>query len=456
MLKNKYISLGKRVVVVGLGVSGRSAVRYLLACGAEVAVSDTRCFEELSEMEKELVVTHNLSYEGGGHSYEFLRQAEMVVVSPGVPKSLPVLQDLKKDGIPVLGELALAGASVTVPIIAITGTNGKTTVTSLLGEMLAKAGKRVFVGGNIGTPLYDYLILGDEAEIVVLEVSSFQLEHAGEFRPDVALLLNVSPDHLDWHGSLAEYRNAKAKVFANQKSGDTAILCGDDEGCRLVIEGLKRSNILTFGYNKRCNALIKVDEITVSHNSEQYCFDLRQTAMANHTGMLNAGAAILALLAMDFPPGLIENGLQAFTPPPHRMELVLEYGGITYVNDSKATNTGAVLSGLEQVKRKAVLIAGGREKGEDYSLLRRLVEKKVRHLVLIGEAAARMEKQLMGSVPVTLASSMEEAVKCASGMAEKGDTVLLSPACASFDMFTSYGHRGEVFTNAVRQLAGMS
>ncbi len=452
MAKNDLIAPGMRVVVMGFGISGRAAVRYLLKCGADVSVSDTQRLEELPDEQREYLQKNTISYEGDGHSSGFLKKAELIVVSPGIPNDLEVLREARQKGIPVVGELALAGPAINVPIVAITGTNGKTTVTSLIGELLKEAGKKVFVGGNIGTPLFDFLSDGRHADVVVLEVSSFQLENSGKFRPDVALLLNVTPDHLDWHGSLAAYTDAKARVFIHQGSRDTAIYCGDDPVCLRVMERFPDSSPLTFGCGSGCDARIYGDCLEVAWQGECQTYDLATTSMANHIGRLNGAAAILATLSLGCRQEAIEKGLGEFFPPPHRMERVLELSGISYIDDSKATNTGAVLSALEQLSGKVVLIAGGRDKGEDYSLLRGAVEGKVRKLILIGEAAGNIGQRLDDIVSVGYANSMDEAVVLASVVAETGETVLLSPACASFDMFDSYGHRGDVFAAAVRRL----
>ncbi len=452
MVENDFIKPGMRVAVMGYGISGRAAVRYLLECDADVSVSDARRLGELPDEHQEYLERNSISYEGGGHSSGFLKEAELIVVSPGIPKDLEVLREVRRKGIPVMGELALAGPAIHVPIVAITGTNGKTTVTSLIGELLQKAGKKVFVGGNIGTPLFDFLLGERDVDVVVLEVSSFQLENSGDFRPDVALLLNVTPDHLDWHGSLAAYTDAKARLFLHQGSRDTAIVCGDDPACSSVMERFPDSSPLIFGCGLGCDARIDGDHLEVTWQGECQIYDLTATSMANHIGRLNGASAILAVLSLGCRQETIEKGLGEFFPPPHRMERVLELSGVSYIDDSKATNTGAVLSALEQVEGKVVLIAGGRDKGDDYSLLREAVEGKVRKLILIGEAAGNIGKRLDDIVSVGYANSMDEAVLHASEVAGIGETVLLSPACASFDMFDSYGHRGDVFAAAVRRL----
>ena len=252
------------VVVMGLGISGRAAVRYLLGCGARVSVSDSRSRERMKAEELEFLSASGVSLECGGHSGPFLQQADMIMASPGIPLDLPVLMAAKERGIPVVGELAIAGPAITAKVIAITGTNGKTTVTSLIGELLQRAGKKVFVGGNIGTPLFEYLCKPTPVDVVVLEVSSFQLETAGDFRPDVALLLNITPDHLDRHGDMEGYIAAKRRIFVNQHRHDIAILGGDDPLCREMAAGLTDRVPLLFGHGPDCQARISPDRIAVN------------------------------------------------------------------------------------------------------------------------------------------------------------------------------------------------
>jgi UDP-N-acetylmuramoylalanine--D-glutamate ligase len=349
-----------------------------------------------------------------------------------------------------LGELAVAAPLIKKPIVAITGTNGKTTVTALIGELLQRAGKKVFVGGNIGTSLFDYLLCPDNVDVLVLELSSFQLEAAGDFKADVALLLNVTPDHLDRHGDMTRYAAAKMKIFERQGEKDTAIVNGDDQYCRELAAGLGPQRLLFFGHGEGCQAHVDRHVVAALWQGEREQYDLTGTMLDSATGALNSAAAILAARAMGCAPAIIAQGLAAFQVAAHRMALVGEKGGVVYYDDSKATNTGAVISGLANFSGNVILIAGGRGKGDDYSLLRESVEKKVRVLILIGETQDLIAQAVEGLTDIRRAGSMEEAVALATSLARSGDTVLLSPACASFDMFKSYGHRGQVFTDAVR------
>jgi UDP-N-acetylmuramoylalanine--D-glutamate ligase len=452
MMKNPIIRPDMAVAVMGLGVSGRSAVRYLHSCGARVYVSDARSLAQLSPAERELISDCCAGYEGEEHTSPFLAQAEMIFISPGIPGNLPVLERARRDGIRIVGELALAAPVLHKPTIAITGTNGKTTVTTLIGELLERSGKSVFVGGNIGRPLFDYLLGGQKEEVAVVEVSSFQLELAGDFRPDTAVLLNITPDHLDRHGSMIDYIRAKSRIFSYQRGGDFAVINADDLISREQANHLEAQEILLYGHSRECRANICESTILVKMNGKVEEYSLANTSLDNYIGRSNSAAAILAVRAMGADQSSIQQGLASFQPLPHRMQMVEEIDGIRFCNDSKATNTGAVLSALEQTTGMVVLIAGGRDKGENYQLLKSAVQAKVRGVVLIGEAADQIEIQLGGVTAISRAGSMEEAVKIAAKTAIAGDTVLLSPACASFDMFTSYGHRGDAFMELVRRL----
>ena len=449
MIQHPRICTGSKFVVVGLGVSGKAAVRYGIACGAKVYVSDLRTEEIVATVLQDVENGERVIIEGGGHTEEFLRQADVLFVSPGV--SLPIILDrLALDGVYVVGELALVADVVTIPIVAITGTNGKTTVTSLVGELLQASGKRVFVGGNIGTPLLDWLRVGDDVDCLVVEVSSFQLEYCGLFRPDIAVLLNVTPDHLDRHGSMDAYRAAKMNLFAHQRSGDLAIVNADDPTINFeIVDSLAQK--ITFGEDLQSDLCVSESEVSFLHEGAREHYNLSGTELNNRTGGLNSAPAIYAARNLGCSKDDIEKGLRGFVLGEHRMEHVRTIDDVTYYNDSKATNTGAVLSGLKQLSQ-VILIVGGRDKGDDYSLLREIVQERVVSLICIGEAAPLLESALAGCVEMTRAESLVEAVAIAHREAKSGQSVLLSPACASFDMFTNYKHRGQCFRDAVLAL----
>lgn len=436
MEKKALIYPGQTVCVMGLGVTGRAAVKYCLHKGARVRVSDTRSKVKLFQDEGDFIEKNRLEWEAGVHSYDFLGKSKVLLPSPGIDVRGELFTSLRQAGITIAGELAVVAGLFDVPVVAVTGTNGKTTVTSLLGEVLKVSGKRVFVGGNIGNPLYEYCLRKKEYDVVVVELSSFQLDCSGDFAPDIAILLNITPDHLDRHGTIDEYIKTKGKIFVNQRAGGLAIINGDDGLCGKVTIP-EKVEIMQFGNSDGCS--LKISDTPCSKVSDGF-------SAHNYT------AAFGALRRLGLSTSEITKGFEQFTPLPHRMEFVAEIHGISFINDSKATNTGAVIGALGQVQNKVVLIAGGRGKGDDYGLLRKSIEEKVQSLVLLGEAADEVEEKLADLVPCKRAVTMEEAVSQAYLLASIGETVLLSPACASFDMFSSYGNRGDVFKAAVMAL----
>lgn len=442
-------------MVIGLGTSGMAAVRYLHDHGMRVSVSEFRPEKQLDPELLAEIRELGVSLETGGHSSGFFRNADLVVPSPGVPLNLPVIAEARKRGTNIVGELALAAGEIAVPVIAVTGSNGKTTVTSLIGHLLQSVQNDVFVGGNIGTPVLEYLRGPQYARTVVLELSSFQLEIGGSFRPDIGLLLNLSPDHIDRHGSLENYAAAKRRIFVNQEPGDVAIVGGDDP---LVMRDTitTTGRVLRFGVDPASDAAVTENGILIrgkalEQDDDEY-YELSGTSLASLVNRLNAAAAILAVRLRGCSAGAVRDKITTYSPPAHRMALVTEINGVRYVDDSKGTNVGAVAAALASSGHRVILIAGGRDKQSDFSLLAEPVRKHVRHLVLIGEAADRLEESLGTLVPVSRAVTMEEAVRHCHEIACPGDTVLLSPACASFDMFTSYAHRGDVFRKSVLDL----
>jgi UDP-N-acetylmuramoylalanine--D-glutamate ligase len=446
------IQPGMSVAVLGFGRSGQAITRYLSSCGARVMVSEARHQSELEKPEQALLLQCSAEFEGGGHTEQFLGRAEKIVVSPGIDPNSELMTRLRESGVEILGELALAAALFQAPVIAITGTNGKTTVTDLIGELLKAGGKEPFVGGNIGTPLGEYLLSPAGYDVVVLEVSSFQLEMSGLFVPQIALLLNLSPDHLDRHGSMEQYANAKMRIFNGGEAIGMAVMNGDDKLSLQFLHLAKRESFSLFGHRPDYSASIEENRIIIPGAGEDEAYDLAGSNLASLSGNLNAAAALLAVQSFGIDPGLKQEVLTNFLTGKHRMELVAEVAGITYINDSKATNTGAVASALQQFDRPVILIAGGKDKGDDYHLLRSVVKEHVKKLVLIGEAAPNLGESLADLVITDYPQTMEEAVASAIASAERGDTVLLSPACASFDMFSGYADRGECFSEVVRKL----
>jgi UDP-N-acetylmuramoylalanine--D-glutamate ligase len=454
------------VVVVGLGASGLSAVRFLLSLGVRISVSEGGRLEDLAGDKVSWLQEKGVFLETGGHSSELLASADCLLVSPGVPPALPALQAAAGRGIPLLGELALAPDFLKTPVIAVSGTNGKSTVTTLIGELLRSAGKKVFVGGNIGVPLTEYLAGEQDCDVAVLDVSSYQLDGAGAFRPGIGVLLNITPDHLDRYATYEEYVASKLSLFRNQQPGDVAVLNADDGhiAAWLAELGSGRApwalagSVLCFAAKERpglqaflTGATVVLPAVQADEAAEEY--DLTGTELAQAPNTENAMAAILAARAMGCEPDAIRAGLSRFLPLAHRLALVAEINGVVYYDDSKATNVGAVWSALAGMERPVVLIAGGRDKGGSYEMLVEPVKSRVKAMVLIGEAQGKMAEFFAPLTRIVRAADMAEAVRQAAALSRPGDAVLLSPACASFDMFRSYGHRGEVFCRAVRALA---
>jgi UDP-N-acetylmuramoylalanine--D-glutamate ligase len=444
-----------RALVVGSGKSGFAALRFLHRLGCRVALSEKAEEPALDGRLLQWLQEKNVYHETGGHRRETFLDADVIVVSPGVPLELAELAAARQAGIEIIGEFGLGAAYLQIPIVAVTGTNGKTTVTKLIGELLQGAGRKVFVGGNNGTPLLDYLLGEQDAEIAVLEVSSYQLDTAGAFRPDVAVLLNISPDHLDRYGSYDEYAAAKLKIFAWQQPDDLAVVNADDPEItgRLAAAPIA-AKTLWFGreLGGRPGTVVAGGKIVLrgmfSHE-EKYELPAELLKSPNSE---NAMAATLAARVMACPEEAISRVLAKFERPPHRLALVTEIKGVSYFDDSKATNVGAVQSALEGMNQPVILIAGGRDKGGDYGYMAEGVRAKVKKMVLIGEAREKMAGAFAGMTSIEMADSLEEAVLKAARSAQEGDAVLLSPACASFDMFQSYADRGERFQRAVHNL----
>jgi UDP-N-acetylmuramoylalanine--D-glutamate ligase len=445
-----------KTLVVGSGKSGFAALRFLDKLGCRVALSEKAQESALDGELLEWLKKRDVYYETGGHRRETFLDADLIVVSPGVPLEIDELAAARQAGIEIVGELGLGAAYLRIPIVAVTGTNGKTTVTKLIGELLEGAGRKVFVGGNIGTPLMDYLLGEQDAEIAVLEVSSYQLDTAGQFRPDVAVLLNISPDHLDRYASYDDYAAAKMKIFSCQQPEDLAVVNADDQEitARLATAPIA-AKILWFGRELagRPGTVIEEEKI-ILHGmfAHEEKYDLPEELLKS-PNRENAMAAILAARVMACPDEVINRVLGQFQRPPHRLFRVTEINGVSYFDDSKATNVGAVQSALAGMTQPVILIAGGRDKGGDYLYMAESVRARVKKMVLIGEAREKMAQAFEGITSIEMADSLEEAVLKAARSAEEGDAVLLSPACASFDMFKSYADRGERFQRAVLNLA---
>jgi UDP-N-acetylmuramoylalanine--D-glutamate ligase len=438
---------GKRVVVVGLGKSGLAAARLCLRRGARVVATDDK---PLSALPAEARALEGLgaTLAAGGHGAARMSEADLVVVSPGVPP-LPEIAAAEARGVPVWGEVELAVRSMLhpSPVVAIGGTNGKSTTTSLVGAMLECHGLRAFVGGNLGEPLADHA--DERFDAVVLEVSSFQMERVDRFRPRVSALLNVTDDHLDRYAGIHEYARAKGNAFANQQSDDVAVVPAADALCLLEAQRGK-ARVVTFGPNG--DVAVTDSAVVDGRTGERY--ERAAMALSGGHNALNVAAAIACVGPFGVPATTLRRALHAFAGLPHRTALVAEIGGVTYYDDSKGTNVGATVTALQGLAQpRAVLIAGGRDKGGSYAPLVEALRRKGRAAVLIGEAADAIARAIGADVPVQRASSMQEAVRLGASLAVAGDAVLLSPACSSFDMFRDYKHRGDEFVRAVLDLS---
>ncbi len=439
---------GKHVVVVGAGRTGLALADYFLAKEARVTLSDRRTRGGIKGIEK--LVDHGVVFDLGGHDPEKFATADLVVISPGVPLEIPAIVAALDAGVPVLGELEIAGRALTAPIIGITGTNGKSTVTSLLGEIYRAWGKRVFVGGNLGTPLIS--AVGEAWDRVVVEISSFQLEAIERFRPHVALLLNLTEDHLDRYPDMASYCAAKAHLFDNQQAGDFAVVNGDDALARATVHGAARR--VEFKISRVPDEGVGFDGRHIVWNwlGDEKRFDVAQMQLKGLHNVENAMAALVPALLDGCPADVAWEAICGFAGLPHRMNLVRTLDGVAWYNDSKGTNVGSVVKSLAGLDGPVTLIAGGKDKGGDYAPLRPLLEEKGGTLLLIGEAAERMARELAGCCPIERCATLEAAVEKAQQITPSGGSVLLSPGCSSFDMFASFEERGEVFSRAVNAL----
>lgn len=436
---------GKHVCVVGLGTSGCAAARLLLTAGARVIGTDRARREQLSSEATKLEAA-GVRLEVGGHGGVPFAELDLVVVSPGVPEFAELGRAVAA-GVPIIGELELAFRALEVPVLAVGGTNGKSTATTLLGHMVMAKYERTFVGGNLGQPAAE--APGQGVDCVVWEVSSFQMERVDTFRPRVAILLNITEDHLDRYPDFAAYAAAKGNCFVRQTSTDFAIIPKGDLRCE---EQARRGSgrIVTFG---GAGADYEVDGPSVLEVATGTRFDLSQADLHGLHNFSNAAAAIAAARAFELEPAAIEEGLRRFRALPHRMALSGRHKGINFYDDSKATNVGAAVTALRGLSEaRGVLIAGGRDKLGSYDELVVALREKGRAAILLGEAAERLQQAIGRTVPTEVVKTMDEAVLRAFRLAQPGDAVLLSPACSSLDMFKNYSERGDRFTEAVRRL----
>jgi UDP-N-acetylmuramoylalanine--D-glutamate ligase len=450
----------KRVLVVGLGRSGVASALFLKARGARVTVSDTKSGDELRN-EIPTLLDHGITVETGGHGERTFRGQDLIVVSPGVPVDAPALVQARALGEEVIGEIELASQFLPGPMVAITGSNGKTTTTTLAGEILTAGGFPTLVGGNIGTPAISLVEQAKPETVIVLEVSSFQLETIQAFRPKVAVVLNVTPDHLDRHKTFEAYADAKARMVENQRSDDFAVLNADDPTC-VVMEQRTKAQVFWFSRQKEVrqgtwvrdgNILFRGD---AERTEQREIMPVSEIPLKGAHNLENVLAAVCAAALMGCEAKKIRQAVHDFKAVEHRLEFVATVGGVDYYNDSKATNVDATIKALESFPANIHLILGGKDKGSDYTVLNELLQKRVKRVYTIGAAADKIESQIASSrgrsFEVVHAETLENAILQARAVAVPGDVVLLAPACASFDQFKNYEQRGLVFKEIVRGL----
>jgi len=443
----------RKFLVVGLGKSGMASALFLKERGGIVTVTDSKPIDAIGKAAKRLKAL-DVKIEAGGHSRETFLDSDIIILSPGVPMSIQPIQEAREQGIRVISEIELAYNFIHAPIIAITGTNGKTTTTTLIGDILKKCQKKVFVGGNIGNPLIEGITLEGETEFVVAEVSSFQLEAIEDFRPAIGILLNISPDHLDRYHSYRDYIEAKSRIFLNQKEGDFVVLNADDPLVSKLggsSEGVKN---IYFGKEETADKSVYPDGISIVSeiSGQKNYYNTESFKIKGVHNIENIMAAIAATEICGCDYGEIQEAINGFHGLEHRMEFVEEVSGVTYYNDSKATNIGAVEKSLESFDQPIILIAGGKDKGTGYDSLKILVKDRVKKLILLGEAGDAIQESLGTLTGTIKVNTLKEAVETARSESSRGDVVLFSPACSSFDMFRNYEERGDLFKAVVREL----
>lgn len=443
----------KRVLVVGLGKSGVASALFLKRRGAKVTVSDTKTETELRD-EIPLLLEEGIAVETGGHGERTFRGQDLIVVSPGVPVDSPPLAQARALGETVIGEVELAAQFLRGPIVAITGSNGKTTTTTLTGEIIAAGGFPTMVGGNIGTPAISLVENAAPDTVSVLEVSSFQLETIQTFRPKVAVILNITPDHLDRHRTFEAYTNAKARIFENQTAGDFAVLNADDPTC-VALANRTKAKVFWSSRKKKVDRGACVEEgkiYFVDDGAMHSIMTASDIPLKGAHNLENVLAAVTVGKLMGCTSEQIANTVRNFKAVEHRLEYVATINGVDYYNDSKATNVDATIKALESFAGNIHIILGGKDKGSDYSVLNDLLRERVKRVYTIGAAANKIESHIKGAAEIDHADTLDNAVRRAASTAQSGDIVLLAPACASFDQFQNYEHRGRSFKELVHGL----
>jgi len=453
---------GKKVLVVGLGRSGQSAVRFLNRQGAIVTVSDSKGKNELSEALRNL---SDIEFEQdlGKHNAKTFTSAEMIILSPGVPNNIEGLADAKAAGIPIINDIELAYHFIKAPIIAVTGTNGKTTTTTLIGEMLKNDGKKVQVAGNIGTPVLDMLMTDETPDVVILETSSFQLEKVQAFKPAVAVFTNLEPDHLDrYPDGVESYYSAKTRLLQNADKNTVLVTNLDNERAARIADGFP-GRVLNFSKINPINlggtvaekfqgAYLNRPRMVIKMNSAEQIVDLMLCKLPGEHNRENIMAAALAALSVGGTVAGVKKTVESFKGVCHRLEYIRRKDGVSFYNDSKATNIGSTIRALNSFNAPVILIAGGRDKDQDFAPLVDLVKRRVKNLILVGESKEKINRVIGDFSETFLVGTFEEAVLLSYQKSRNGDVILLSPACASYDMFKSYEERGDYFKKLVAQL----
>jgi UDP-N-acetylmuramoylalanine--D-glutamate ligase len=451
-MANAFELRGKRVLIVGLARTGVATSLFCAARGANVTATDARTEKAIGDVLSQLR-TAGVHLELGGHREETVLDQDLIIPSPGVPADAPLLKSARAKGITIWSEIELADRFLNGRLIGITGSNGKTTTTSLIEHILRSAGISTILAGNIGTPLISRVEETNDASVTVVELSSFQLELIDSFRPNISVFLNLTPDHLDRHHTLDEYGAAKARIFENQTETDSAVLNADDPATTKYAPA--KPQVFWFSRKQRVaqGAFVRENEIVFRRDGkEETLLKLQDIPMAGAHNVENVLAAVAATRLAGADASAIAKGVRSFSGVEHRLEFVAEIGGVRYYNDSKATNVDATLKALDSFPGRILVVLGGKDKGSDYTGLQKSLREKTILALLIGAAAEKIEKQIAGSVAIERAGTIERAVEIASQAARPGDVVLLAPACASFDQFENYEHRGRVFKDLVHQL----
>jgi UDP-N-acetylmuramoylalanine--D-glutamate ligase len=448
---------GKKVLVVGLGKSGLAAALFLRHRGAQVTVSDARSAEALAK-DIPALLDEGIMVETGGHGLLTFRRQDLIVVSPGVPLNTPELAQVKSFGLPVIGELELAARFLKGRTLAITGSNGKTTTTALVGEILQKAGVPTLVGGNIGVPVVELIDQSTDETWSVLEVSSFQLESTERFHPRIAVILNITPDHLDRHGSFDNYALAKERIFAAQDESDVVVLNADNaRAAQVAVRSVGKVYFFSVEHSVMQGAWVEDGLLVYRAGKDEpleKIMPLSGVPLKGAHNVENVLAAVCASRLAGVSAEQIRSGVEAFKAVEHRLEFVAKVDGVDFYNDSKATNVDATAKAVASFSTGIHLILGGKDKDSDYTQLAELLRARVRAIYTIGSAAAKIENQLRGVVSILSCQTLEKAVSAAASAARPGEVVLLAPACSSFDQFENYEQRGRVFKELVNERRG--